>query len=70
MLCVSVVMQNQFKSHGNQLIPSDQAEQALVYQRTFEAFNAHQKMGEQKQDICVLLLRCIQVIVRASGRRQ
>ncbi|XP_012686882.1 glutathione S-transferase A-like [Clupea harengus] len=37
-------LENQFKSHGNQLIPSDQAEQALVYQRTFEAFNAHQKM--------------------------
>ena len=70
MLCVFVVMQNQFKSQGNPLIPSEQAEQALVYQRTLEAPNAQQKMSEQKQDIWVLLLKCILFFVRASGRRQ
>ncbi|XP_041931698.1 glutathione S-transferase A-like isoform X2 [Alosa sapidissima] len=36
--------QNQFKSQGNQLIPSDQAGFALVYQRMIEAPNAQQKM--------------------------
>ncbi|XP_012686883.2 glutathione S-transferase A-like [Clupea harengus] len=37
-------LENQFKSQGNPLIPSEQAEQALVYQRTLEAPNAQQKM--------------------------
>ncbi|KAG5265034.1 hypothetical protein AALO_G00260710 [Alosa alosa] len=37
-------LENQFKSQGNSLIPSDPAEQALVYQRSFEALNLHQKM--------------------------
>ncbi|XP_076158273.1 glutathione S-transferase A-like isoform X1 [Alosa pseudoharengus] len=37
-------LENQFKSQGNQLIPSDQAGFALVYQRMIEAPNAQQKM--------------------------
>lgn len=44
---MSVIMQNQFKSQGNQLIPSHQAELVLVYQRMIEAPNAQQKMSEQ-----------------------
>ncbi|XP_063041042.1 glutathione S-transferase A-like [Engraulis encrasicolus] len=39
-----IYLENHFKSQGNQLIPSDQSEQALVFQRSIEAPNAQQKM--------------------------
>lgn len=37
-------LEDQFKSQGNPLIPSDPAEKALAYQRSIEALTVHQKM--------------------------
>nr|ACK77305.1 glutathione S-transferase [Tanichthys albonubes] len=37
-------LENAFKTQGTRLIPSDPAEQALVYQRMFETENLQQKM--------------------------
>ncbi|KAM6899279.1 glutathione S-transferase A-like [Xenentodon cancila] len=39
-------LESQFKSQGNKLIPDSPAEQALMYQRTFEGLTLNQKMAD------------------------
>ncbi|KAM3596555.1 uncharacterized protein V6R79_016563 [Siganus canaliculatus] len=39
-------LENQFKSQGNKLIPDAADEQALMYQRMFEAITLNQKLGD------------------------